>query len=92
MEKGLPPIESRPIKKKRLIAWFTTGEKPNGRHQTNDMMEIWYFGRVYAYCSKCDEYISISETCKSTTDSSDGKPRPVLRCGRCGAIWKYLDC
>ena len=54
------------------------------------------FGKVWTYCPGCMRsrgvgYSKVAEAYEGTTDPINGDPRPVLRCGSCHSIWKFLD-
>lgn len=54
------------------------------------------FNKVWTYCPGCmrsrgSGYARVAEAYEGTTDPANGDPRPVLRCGSCHSIWKFLD-
>lgn len=61
-----------------------------------DKLEI-EFGKVWTYCPGCMRsrgtgYARIAESYEGVTDRNEfSPPRPVLRCGTCHSIWKFLD-
>lgn len=60
-----------------------------------DALEV-EFDNVWTYCPGCMRsrgrgYAKVAEAYESTTDPDKGPPRPVLRCGACHSIWKFLD-
>ena len=42
---------------------------------------------VWTYCGGCKSYVGFDEAIEGWSDTG----RPVMRCGSCGSIWKYLD-
>lgn len=42
---------------------------------------------MWTYCCGCRSYAKVAEAYEGYTDNN----RPVLRCGTCGSIWKFLD-
>lgn len=54
------------------------------------------FGKMWTYCPGCMKsrgvvYSKVAEAYECTTDLNCFPPRPVLRCGTCHSIWKFLD-
>lgn len=55
------------------------------------------YNKVWTYCCGCKGYVKLAEAYEGTQDCSVGgfrgyqTSRPVLRCGICHSIWKFLD-
>ena len=49
------------------------------------------FCKVWTWCCGCKGYAKIGEAYKGMTDFGPPPERPVLRCGKCHSIWKFLD-
>lgn len=45
------------------------------------------FGNTWTYCCGCKDYAKVDEAYDGWTDNG----RPVMRCGKCGSIWRFLD-
>jgi hypothetical protein len=45
------------------------------------------FDYIWSYCHGCRGYVKRAEAYEGYTDNN----RPVLRCGSCNSIWKFLD-
>jgi hypothetical protein len=41
----------------------------------------------WTYCCGCRDYVMRADAYEGYTDNN----RPVLRCGRCDSIWRFLD-
>lgn len=68
----------------------------NALRKAADDMEA-EFNRVWTYCPGCmrsrgSGYSKAAEGYEGVTDRNEfSPPRPVLRCGTCHSIWKFLD-
>ena len=49
------------------------------------------FAKVYTYCCGCRTFARVAEAYEGMTDYGPPPERPVLRCGACHSIWKFLD-
>ena len=47
--------------------------------------------KTWTYCTGCRGYAKVAEAYEGLTDVKLGTQRPVLRCGTCNSIWKFLD-
>ena len=44
-------------------------------------------GGIWTYCCGCKDYVRLDDAVEGWSDTG----RPVMRCGNCGSIWRYLD-
>lgn len=52
------------------------------------MLEIMFDDTwTYCDCGGCRSYVRRADAYEGLSDNN----RPVLRCGNCGSIWKFLD-